>query len=80
MKIKTSITLSPRTVQEIDEIAGPESNRSRVIERAVREFVERHRRQSRDARDLEIINQRADDINESLEDLLKYQVDPRETR
>ena len=51
MKVKTSITLSPQTIDEIDEIAGADKNRSRLIEQAILEFIERHRRGRREARD-----------------------------
>ena len=70
MKVKTSVTLSPETLQAIDEIAGELLNRSRVIEQAVLEFVERRRRAARDAKDLEILNRSADALNEEVEDIL----------
>ena len=75
MKVKTSVTLSPETLQAIDEIAGELRNRSRVIELAVLEFVERRRRAARDARDLEILNRAADALNEEVEDILGYQAE-----
>lgn len=75
MKQKTSITLSPATIAAIDEIAGESSNRSRVIEQAVVEFLERRRRQVREARDLEILNSAADDLNHEVEDVLDYQAE-----
>ena len=75
MKIKTSVTLSPETLKAIDEIAGEVLNRSRVIELAVLEYVERRRRADRDARDLEILNRSADVLNEEVEDILGYQVE-----
>lgn len=75
MKQKTSITLSPATIEAIDEIAGESSNRSRVIEQAVVEFLERRRRQVREARDLEILNSAADDLNHEVEDVLEYQAE-----
>jgi metal-responsive CopG/Arc/MetJ family transcriptional regulator len=76
MKVKTSITLEPQTVRELDEIAGPDANRSRVIEQAVIEFIDRHRRRIRDSRDLEILNRSADKLNREVEDILRYQVEP----
>ena len=76
MKIKTSITLSPDTLRAIDELAGDTSNRSRVIERAVREFIARHQRAIRDQRDFEILNRAADGLNREAEDVLSYQVEP----
>ncbi len=75
MKIKTSVTLSPETLRAIDEIAGELRNRSRVIEMAVLEFIERRRRADRDARDLEILNRSADALNDEVEDILGYQVE-----
>lgn len=76
MKVKTSVTLSPETIHAVDEIAGAGSNRSRIIERAVLEFLERHHRELREARDLEILNRRADVLNQEVEDVLAYQVEP----
>lgn len=75
MKQKTSITLSPEALEAVDRIAGPDSNRSRVIERAVRELAARLRREEREAKDLEILNRIADRLNEEMEDVLAYQVD-----
>jgi metal-responsive CopG/Arc/MetJ family transcriptional regulator len=76
MKQKTSITLSPETLRAIDAFAGSESNRSRVIERAVLEFLERQRRARRERRDLEILNRLADELNREVEDVLAYQAEP----
>ena len=73
---KTSITLEPETLRAIDELAGSESNRSRVIERAVLEFLERHRVATRERRDLEILNRHAEELNSEVEDVLAYQAEP----
>lgn len=75
MKQKTSITLSPATIQAVDEVAGETSNRSRVIEQAIIEFLERRKRQMREARDLEILNSAADELNREIEDVLDYQAE-----
>jgi len=76
MKIKTSVTLSEGLVEELDEITEEDSNRSQMIERAVAEFIERERRQLRDARDLEILNRSADELNQEIDDVLTYQATP----
>lgn len=76
MKVKTSITLSSGTIQAIDDIVGPRASRSRVIEQAIIEFVERHHRQRREARDLRILNRSATELNRELEDILLYQSQP----
>ena len=75
MKQKTSITLSPETIRAIDDVAGETSNRSRVIEMAVLEFLERRKRRLREARDLEILDAAADELNREVEDVLDYQAE-----
>jgi len=76
MKVKTSITLSASTIEAVDKLAGPGMARSRVIEQAVLEFVERRRRQLREQKDLEILNRSADRLNREIEDVLAFQVEP----
>ncbi len=75
MKQKTSITLSPEALEAVDRIAGPDSNRSRVIERAIQELAARLRREEREARDLQILNRVADGLNEEMKEVLTHQVD-----
>ena len=77
MNIKTSITLSPRTLRDVDDFAkGRASNRSRVIEEAVREYLVRRARGERDRRDIEVINRAADDLNREVDDALIFQREP----
>jgi metal-responsive CopG/Arc/MetJ family transcriptional regulator len=76
MKQKTSITLSPETLEAVDRLTGAGSNRSRVIEQAVLEFIRRQEKMERDQRELASLNAIADDLNEEMEDVLTYQVDP----
>jgi hypothetical protein len=45
-----------------------------MIERAVADFIARHRRELRDLRDLEILNRSAEEMNEEVDDILSYQV------
>ncbi len=75
MKIKTSITLSEDLLKAIDEYTGEYKNRSEFIEEAVRAFIRQLIRRKQDARDLAIINQRADYLNQEAADVLTYQVD-----
>ena len=63
------------TLRAVDEFAQPDSNRSRVIEEAVVEYIDRHRRKAREARDLEILNASAEALNREMEDTLAFQVD-----
>lgn len=75
MRLKTSITLAEETVRELDEVAGRGANRSRVIEEAVVEYLDRRRRERRDARDLEILDRNAAALNREVEDVLSYQAE-----
>jgi predicted transcriptional regulator len=76
MKVKTSITLSAETLHAVDRLAGKTSNRSRIIEQAIVEFVERRARARRDARDRALIDAAADDLNREMAEVLEFQVEP----
>ena len=76
MKKKTSITLEPSTLRDVDELAGEAGNRSQIIERAVLEYLERHRRALREARDQEILDRCADELSAEVEEVLSYQAEP----
>ncbi len=75
MKVKTSIALPRDLVQHMDALASQYGNRSTLIERAIREFLAAQARRQQDLRDLDILNRRADALNEEAEDVLSYQVD-----
>ncbi len=76
MKVKTSITLSEDVLAAVDQLSGKHQNRSEFIEAAVRAFIADLERQQRNKRDLEIINRRADALNEEARDVLSFQVIP----
>ena len=63
-------------LKAIDEYAKKYNNRSQFIEEAVRAFISQLIRKQQDARDLEIINRRADYLNREAIDVLTYQVYP----
>ena len=73
--IVVGITLSEDLLKAIDEYTGEYKNRSEFIEGAVRAFIIQLIRRQQDAKDLEIINQRADYLNQEAGDVLTYQVD-----
>lgn len=75
MKVKTSITLERETLRAIDALAGNGSNRSRLIEAAVVDFVARRKRSVRERRDREILDRRADALNREALDVLEDQAD-----
>lgn len=76
MKVKTSITLSKDLLKDVDHFAQEYKNRSEFIETALRKFVAELIRQKQDARDLKIINEHAEALNEEAEDVLSYQSIP----
>ncbi len=71
MKIRTSIILSEDLLKAIDEYAGEYHNRSGFIEEAVRVFIRQLVRKHQDVRDLEIINRRANYLNQEAMDVLR---------
>ena len=76
MKVKTSITLSPDILEAVDAQAGRGRTRSEFIEAALRAFLAQTRRHERNARDLDILNRRAEQLNREAADVLTYQVIP----
>lgn len=75
MKIKTSITLSGDLLDEIDRRSPDEfRSRSEFLEVAARHFLQELNRREREARDMAILNGRADALNAEVEDVLGYQV------
>ncbi len=53
MRIKTSVTLSRETLDSLEELAGEGLSKSRIVEIAVADLLERHRRRRRDAGSLD---------------------------
>ena len=76
MKEKTSITLSKEVLSGIDRIVGSKQSRSAFIEAVLRQYLRRQARAQVEARDLELINQAADELNDEVEDVLRYQAIP----
>ena len=75
MRVKTSVTIDERVLRAIDKTTTRHKSRSRVIEDAAREFLARRNRTAREARDLEILNQAADDLNREMNDVLAFQAE-----
>ena len=73
MKEKTSVTLSPEVLAGIDNFAGSRQSRSAFIETVLIEFLRQRTRAERDARDIEIINRNAAQLNRDAEDGLEEQ-------
>lgn len=75
MKIKTSITISDALIKQADNYLGSSGSRSALIEQALREFLATKAQQVREAKDLEILNNRAKALDEEANDVLTYQVE-----
>jgi metal-responsive CopG/Arc/MetJ family transcriptional regulator len=73
MKEKTSVTLSRDVLTEIDRAAGSRQSRSAFIEAILADYLRKRAREKRDARDIEIINRHADELNAEAQDVLRYQ-------
>jgi len=73
MKVRTSVTLPKELLIEVDALAGKKHKRSKIVESALRDFVQKKTRAERDKRELEIINANSDKLNEEALDVLEYQ-------
>jgi len=73
MKEKTSVTLSPEVLKSIDRLAGSKQSRSAFIEGVLQQYLRQRERAQRDARDIEIINRNAEQLNRDALDALEYQ-------
>jgi metal-responsive CopG/Arc/MetJ family transcriptional regulator len=74
MKVETSIIVEQDLLEAVDKLSGKDKNRSEFIEAAIKAYIAQLARQTRNANDLEIINDCADDLNEEALDVLDYQV------
>jgi metal-responsive CopG/Arc/MetJ family transcriptional regulator len=73
MKSKTSLTISEDLIKSIDRLAGPKMSRSAFVESILRDFVEGHAQERRDARDVAAINRHAAALNREMADALAFQ-------
>lgn len=73
MKEKTSVTLSKQVLAGIDRIAGSKQSRSAVIESVLTDYLRKQARAKIEARDLELINKAADELEAEVGDVLRYQ-------
>jgi metal-responsive CopG/Arc/MetJ family transcriptional regulator len=75
MKVETTVFLSEELLTALGARASDPRDRSELVEAALREYLPQLRK-SDPARDLEIINAHAAELNEEAEDVLSYQVVP----
>jgi metal-responsive CopG/Arc/MetJ family transcriptional regulator len=74
MKVKTSITVDKDLLKAVDALSGNFKNRSEFIEAALQSYIAHLTRIEQNAKDLELINKYADDLNQEALDVLEYQV------
>lgn len=74
MKVKTSINVERDLLETVDKLLGENKNRSAFIEAAIQSYIVKQTRAEGNARDLEMINESADILNQEALDVLDYQV------
>jgi metal-responsive CopG/Arc/MetJ family transcriptional regulator len=74
MKVETSIVVDKYLLEAVDRLSGEDKSRSEFIEAAIQAYIAQNIRREQNAKDLEIINECADDLNEEALDVLDYQV------
>ena len=73
MKRKTSITLSDEVFEALDRVAGDGGSRSALIERVLRAHFRRMERAEQEAKDIELIDAMADELNSEMAEVLELQ-------
>lgn len=70
--MKTSITLSEEIIAAIDRLTRKGGSRSETIEHLLKQSFTADARRARGRKDLQIINDNAETLNEEAEDVLTY--------
>ena len=74
--VKTSIPISNDLFKEIESIAKEQHrNITELVEKGMRDYLTRMMREKRNARDIEIINRNAEEMNKEALENLEYQFD-----
>lgn len=73
MRVKTSVTLPQDLLMSVDAFTGKKHKRSAVIEIALRDFFLKKANADRYQRELALINDNAEKLNEEALDVLEYQ-------
>lgn len=74
MKTKRSITISEDILMSIEQIAGKVNSSSEFIENILRKYLLERKAKEEQLRDLEIINNNSEYLNQEAEDVLEYQI------
>jgi metal-responsive CopG/Arc/MetJ family transcriptional regulator len=74
MRVKTSITVEKHLLETVDKLSGKNKNRSEFIEAAIQAYIVERMRAAGNARDLTLINESAEILNQEAFDVLDCQV------
>lgn len=66
-KVKTSFTISGKTLKSLDRLVGKGGNRSAFVEEALNAAIQQRERELRDERDIAIYNAHADEIQREID-------------
>ena len=73
MKSRISITLSENVVRQMDLFLKGNGNRSAFIEKAIKRYLIETSRFDRDATDIHVLDEHADQLNAEAIDVLTFQ-------
>ena len=74
MKVKASITVEKDLLESVDKLTGASKGRSQFIEAAIQAYIVQRTPCNGSARDLEMIKESSDILNQEALDVLDYQV------
>lgn len=74
MNVEATIALPEELLHAVDEQSSIYGSRSRLIETALRAFLDRRHPEAAETRDLAIIEEHLDELNAEAEDALGYQI------
>jgi metal-responsive CopG/Arc/MetJ family transcriptional regulator len=74
MKVEAHIKLEKELLDAVDNLSGGKQHRSELIEKALQVYVNSISSSDADERDVEIINQHAEELSREALDVLDYQI------
>jgi metal-responsive CopG/Arc/MetJ family transcriptional regulator len=74
MKVEAHIKIEKELLDAVDNLSGGENHRSELIEDALQAYMNSVALSDADARDVEIINQHAEELSKEALDVLDYQI------
>lgn len=74
MQIQKTISIPDDLLRMLDNTLNNSLTLSEIIEKALREYIQKNKQKNQNDQDLEILNANADALNEEANDVLQYQV------